>query len=336
MRIRYYLSLSDNPLYDGRFSLTRKFQGYGQQTFIYDLISCLRTLGVEIDVLIQGADQSPLVNPLSRIAHVVEWADPQDDLCDPDALIFDVVTDEVVTSAPSGLPALTILHNAGARLSDTVLSRCQSVVCMTENAVFFQSQYLPPDKLILCHQGVDLERFVPVAMPPKQGSTLLYTRLERNRIEVVRAVSNTLLSKGRSVTILGDGDCFWDIVDEYSSRAVIVHYVPFLSMPRFLGDFELVVSSGRGAMEAMSCGKPTISACFWYGGPVLASRVPDLLQGNLTGAPPTKASKPISELANDIDVALSAPQNSWRETAEAYFDMRRFAKQLLYSIARPD
>ena len=52
------------------------------------------------------------------------------------------------------------------------------------------------------------------------------------------------------------GEAFWRISDEFGDQVTLINHIPCHSIHRFLTDFDVIVSSGRGAMEALARGFP--------------------------------------------------------------------------------
>ncbi len=330
MRIHYYISAKGNRLYDGCFLHDGAFAGYGQESFVYDLACQAPAEGITLDVFIDDAQHSPLPLLLPRCVSVKETGTASGNT--PDLILLDVVPDDFYEALPKGIPAIQIVHNPAWRFPPAAIARCRSFVCMTANAVKIQlSKGLPARKIVFLTQGVDLDRFESRGSAGSTGSikecrTLIYMRFEPSRLQTIHTIASAVLGLGMDLTILGDGPGFWDVAAAFGSAATVLSYTPPNSVPRFLSKFDLVISCGRGAMEALACGRPTICAAYGYGGVLSEDRIEELLTYNLTGF----GKSPCCEnLAAEIDQALALPNTSWRRTAEQHFDVRRFLRVLL-------
>jgi hypothetical protein len=85
------------------------------------------------------------------------------------------------------------------------------------------------------------------------------------------------------LTMLGDGDAFWKISDQYGGDLTLINHIPCHSIHNFLLHFDIVASAGRGILEALACGIPALCAGYEYGGPVLPSNIRRHMEVNITG-----------------------------------------------------
>ncbi|MEK8144838.1 hypothetical protein NKH18_34705 [Streptomyces sp. M10(2022)] len=166
--------------------------------------------------------------------------------------------DEMLMPFDEHIPAFRIVHHAGRRSSDYLVSRCERFLCMTENALSLQRRYLPrpgsprpPGRR-------------PGALPrsPRQerraaaaGPDLLSAGLGREAL-LGRIIEN-IDREEFLVYVAGDGPGFWDVSDRFGSEIILINHVPCQSIPNLLGEMDVVISLGRGAMEAMATGIPT-------------------------------------------------------------------------------
>ena len=100
------------------------------------------------------------------------------------------------------------------------------------------------------------------------------------------------------MTVLGAGEAFWRISDDFGDQVTLINHIPCHSIHRFLTDFDVIVSSGRGAMEALASGIPTLCAGFQYAGLITPENIQTLLETNLTGY---GFGIPVSAIADDVD-----------------------------------
>jgi glycosyltransferase involved in cell wall biosynthesis len=122
---------------------------------------------------------------------------------------------------------------------------------------------------------------------------------------------------GLDLTILGDGELFWEIADRYGDHVAILNYVPCHSVQNVIQQFDVVISSGRGVMEALACGIPTICAGVGYAGLVNGENVESLLRYNLTGA---HLGNRCSLLGQDLACAGEIAPNDCRKIATQFFN----------------
>jgi hypothetical protein len=186
------------------------------------------------------------------------------------------------------------------------------------------------DKLVLIHQGIDLDRFSPRRQTDRGTPTdidlLIYSRLDDDRAPTIWQLLEELEPSDIRITVLGDGASFWDMTDRFGERITQVHFIPCTSIQNFLTNFDVVISSARGVMEALAMGIPALCGGFEYAGPVLRENIAEQLTVNITGY-----GMGIDPAAVRHDVTRSAGTDpgEWRRLAEDYCSVRRFADRLL-------
>jgi glycosyltransferase involved in cell wall biosynthesis len=330
MRVVYLLSASGNPLYGGQYELNSRYQTYGQHSFIYDLVRAAARRGILVDLLIDGRDTFPLTVPLASSCDVHDFATaPSLALADADFALVDEIPEHLLNVLPDHVRAFCIVHNAAADYSGAMKRRCTKFLCMTETAFRYQSRSIPIEQLVLIRQGVDLERFLPKPRssgPSPDPRVLVYSRMDQEKETTKRSVIEQLVQTGVEVTVLGAGEAFWRISDEFGDQVTLINHIPCHSIHRFLTDFDVIVSSGRGAMEALASGIPTLCAGFEYAGLITPENIQTLLETNLTGY---GFGIPVSAIAEDVARAMLVSPTVCRRLAEEHLAVDRYLDQLL-------
>lgn len=72
MTLLYGISFRENPLYGGKYRLRGRYQTYGQQAFVYDVVVAASRRGVKVTVMVEGLHAFPLAEPLRRHCTVVD------------------------------------------------------------------------------------------------------------------------------------------------------------------------------------------------------------------------------------------------------------------------
>ena len=327
MNLLYAVSAQGNPLYRGKFGLRGRYQTYGQHSFIYDLIAAAYRRGVRVTLLVEGLSGFPLAEPLKKYARVFEMDDsPQ--LGPIDLILVDEPTDKLMMSLPAGCPAVCIIHKKDSVYSREVLDRCDQFLCMTEAALEYQSTKIPRSKLKMVHHGVDLERFKLSNDSGRKSKTqpklLFYTRLDRQEATMWRILERLLLCNVR-LTMLGDGDAFWKISDQYGRDLTLINHIPCHSMHNFLPHFDIVASAGRGVFEALACGLPALCAGYEYGGPVLPNNIRRHMEVNITGY---RMAADLAGMPEDIDTAMSLDRETCRLMASEHGSVDTFLDRI--------
>jgi hypothetical protein len=327
MTLLYALSALQNPLYGGKYRLRGRYQTYGQQAFVYDLVVAASRRGVKVTLMVEGLQMFPLAEPLRRHCTVVD-TDDRPDVGSVDLALVDEPSETLLRAIPSGVRTLCCVHKKGTIYSEAVRERCDGFICMTEGSVDYQAKYIARDKLIFVRHGVDLQRFVPNAnrLRAQDGRphVLFYSRLDREE-NVMWQILEELLRANVRLTMLGDGDAFWAISDRFGDRLTLINHIPCHSIHNFLHHFDIVVSAGRGVMEALASGLPALAAGFAYGGPVLPENIEQHLEVNLTGF---SMARPLASLTDDLHRVSALGPQTCRCIAEEYCSIETFLDRL--------
>ncbi|HOW27779.1 MAG TPA: glycosyltransferase [Elusimicrobiota bacterium] len=326
MKVLYVVSVADNTLYQGQFRLAGRYQTYGQQSFIYDFVSVAHRQGHEVELLVDAPEQFALVQPLRERCRIGDLRQLNEKARRSERVVLDVIAEEVWTTYDFSAPTVKIVHDA---LGAYPFDRCPFFVCLSESAYRYQKRSIPEGKLRMIHQGVDLRRFQPVpagGRGARRPRILVYSRLEGRKKKTMMDVVRALLKQDVDLTVLGDGEGFWELSDECGEKITLVNYIPCQCIQNFLPGFDLVVSSARGVMEAMACGIPAISAGLGYGGPVTEAALPELIRTNITGF---HSERSVDVLGEDVAQMLSTDGAQCRRLAERNFDMAHFVEKVI-------
>jgi len=138
-------------------------------------------------------------------------------------------------------------------------------------------------------------------------------------------VLERLLRCDVSLTMLGDGDAFWQISDRYGGDLTLINHIPCHSIHNFLHHFDIVASAGTGVLEALACGLPALCAGYEYGGPVLPNNIRRHMEVNITGY---RMAADLAGMPQDIDRALSLGPEACRLMASEHGSVEIFLDQL--------
>jgi glycosyltransferase involved in cell wall biosynthesis len=333
VNILYLVSATDNPLYEGQYDLHGRYMTFGQQSFIFDLVLGLAKRGASVTLAVEGASRFPLIEPLQRFCRII---DPLENRVpeNVDLVLVDEGSDRLLEYCPAGVPAFRIVHNAATCFSARLEHRCQRFICLTERSLQQLSTRIPNEKLVLIHQGVDLERFAPrdplSRTVAPQIRVLIYSRLDEHREPTIWRLLEQLEYSDARITLLGDGPKFWSICDRFGPSITPVHFIPCISIQNFLPNFDVVISSARGVMEALAMGLPALCGGFEYAGPVLRDNIRDHLKINITGfgmgVDPRR-------VCDDLKDAATMDSSSCRKLAEDYCSVQGFIDRLLETLS---
>jgi glycosyltransferase involved in cell wall biosynthesis len=326
VHITYLLGVKGNSLYDGKHAQGGRYHTYGQHSFILDLLRVLGRQGHEVRLVVDdlcGFALAPILREADSVS-VSETVDPADKT---DLILVDEASEQMLRRFPDEIPAFRIVHHPGRRSSEYLAARCARFICMTERGVGWQDAYLPPGKAVLARQGVDLDRFPEI---PREGGVerprvLVYCRMDSEREALVPRVIEGLDRRALLVYVVGDGPGFWEISDRFGSEIILINHVPCHSIPNLLGEMDVAVSVGRGAMEAMASGVPAICAGYSYAGLVTEANVDSLMVYNLTGK---HSDGDPADVMADVRDALRTDRHSVRKLAENCFSADHFASRV--------
>jgi glycosyltransferase involved in cell wall biosynthesis len=187
-----------------------------------------------VTLLVEGLSAFPLAEPLKKYSRVLDM-DEQAQLEPIDLIVLDEPTDTLVASLPAGSPIICVIHRKTSAYSQEIQDRCDQFLCFTEAALEYRSTKVPPSKLRMVHHGVDLQRFRPSNEIPVQRKTrpnlLFYTRLDGEEVTMWRVLEQLLRCDVR-LTMLGDGDAFWKISDQYGGDLTLIRFTRVISRGR--------------------------------------------------------------------------------------------------------
>ncbi len=337
MRLKYCLTSRNNPLYNGNFQSHTRYKTFGQHSFIIDFIATVKRHGCSIELLIEDKESFPLYEYLQEFCRITELSTGIHQLEEADAVILDKLSDEAIELISAGALLFYFVHDAGEQINRRLPAICHKILCMTDTAVRFQSTYINKDKLLLCQQGVDMDRFSfkggagSMMRKGDQIKVLLFTRLTLQKRATLISVLDELLTRKEaySITLLGDGDLFWEICNTYGHLITVVNHIPCNSIQTFLPGFDVVISSARGVMEACASGIPAFCAGLGYAGLVREENIPHLMIRNLTGFGEQVRVQSIHE---EIKEALGKDRMHWRALSGKYFNMELFVQKVMKEI----
>jgi hypothetical protein len=186
------------------------------------------------------------------------------------------------------------------------------------------------EKLTLLHQGVDLARFQPRSeVNRRDGSpvrVLIYSRLDLYREPTIWRLLEELESSDTRVTLLGEGEKFWNISDRFGTSITLAHFMPCTSIQNFLPTFDVVISSARGIMESLATDLPAICGGYEYAGPVLRDNIQNHLTVNITGY--GMGIDP-ARVKDDVKRASTSSRAECRQLAEDFCSVQAFIDGLL-------
>jgi hypothetical protein len=305
------------------------YTAYGQQTYIFDVLSAIRRRGHRVQLYVDDPRMLAITGRL-REQGIPIVSSHSIDAAEKDCLIVDEVRRNDWVEHLCRMRFTKVVHNPNAPGPDRLLVESATTIAMTRNAFTkLQRRGVPDARLRLVPQGVDLERFSVVNQRSAAKSTrraIVLGRTTTEKLPNVEAVLRHLRARAWTVHAFGH--------QPPRIRALVasVTILPWYSVPACLETCDLVVTSGRGAMEACAAGAPTLCAGLGYGGLVHLETVESLLERNLTGYGRALLAP---ELEADIDRASTLSIEECRAVAERHFDVERTVDGLLAASGGP-
>ena len=359
-----YVLSTANSLYGGRYRLRERFQTHGQHAFIYDLAAAAARLGIRLDIALDDPYSFPLTEPLRRHTTVLSVHIPRGtglrsnggeiptgtdhdmaastfpnaDMSAYDAFLVDVGPDDGLPQFPDNKFAVAVVHNPFQALSPAVCRRANQYLTLNTYSAREIARRIPREKIFVCWQGIDLRRLTP--WPTTEYSTLdgnelrvlVSSRLDMEKGTMVGEVINRLAAdRSVDLTVLGDGSAFWPLSDRWGHRATFVNFVPSHSMHRFVPKFDVIVSSGRGVMEALACGKGAVGVGRAYLGDVTQDNILALREVNFSGLPGADIGD-AETVVDDVHAAAAQSPTLLRGLAEKYFDAELFVRTMVRKV----
>lgn len=320
MKITYLISTKGNPIYDGDFRINNSYKTYGQHSFIYDFVMVGKRMNLDIEIIIDDIESFPLYNILSKRISIRTLNSIK--IVSSDIIIIEAISNNVLDGIELRGFIIGLNHNHLKKESDAFYFASKVIVCLTENAKINQSQYVNNEKIIVLKQGIDLKRFTRKLRIGhlNSKSALIFSRMNTKKGEIYNKIVDKLIDSGFEVTVVGDGVHFWQIVKNYLDAIIPIDYIPCYSIHRFLSNFDLIITNGRGVMESMACGIPTIAAGIRYGGIVSSQNIDFLFERNFTCS---NVYQEISNIEKDIEAFDKLPVMDY-SLIEKHFDMTHF------------
>lgn len=328
MKIIYLVTCKSNPLYYGAYVENGVYKTFGQHSFIYDFFCTALEQGIKIELATDDTDAFPLSHVFSNHRIPIHDLNKKLDFT-ADIIIIDTLHDALLKNLKLEGYKVGIIHNYLIKQPDFFYAFCDKVVCLTLQAKKEQEHYAVKDNLICLHQGIHVKRFEALASGPEihmPCSVLIYSRMDRFKGEIYAPIIDYLVQEGYDVSIMGDGEYFREYTNRYTERITAISYVPCFSIHRFIPKFNVIISNGRGVMEAMSAGKPTIAAGVKYCGLITQENIERFWHNNFTGSFLTENHIRIEE---DMHKIALHQYDDPRRLALQYFDNNNFVKSIV-------
>jgi glycosyltransferase involved in cell wall biosynthesis len=325
VKITYVIGAKNNPLYDNNFKVNGQYQTFGHHSFCYDLITDFVKKGCVIEVLTDDLDVFPLVAVLMENQITIKNINTVDEIIS-DVAIIDSVTDTLLDRVRIQGLKIGIIHDYLKFESAKFYSFCDKIICLTDAAKTRQSLAVDPQKITVITQGIDLSRFKPSEPAPSEKTALIYSRMDRHKGSIYIPIIDRLIANGFSVNVLGAGIYFDQIGGNFAGGITCHQHIPCYKIHNFIRRFSLIVSNGRGVMEGLASGRPTIAAGVRYCGLLDKSNIEFFFERNFTGSNSVHTVEKIDE---DLTRLSDYKTDDFRQIAEKYFNVSDFTDRLL-------
>ena len=221
------------------------------------------------------------------------------------------------------------IHNYLIKQPDLFYKIADKIVCLTPMAKIKQKNFAWKNNLIHINQGIDTRRFEDSKFTQRKNTEniLIYSRMDIYKGEIYLPIIESLLkNKKYDITILGDGEYFYSAIDSFGSSITPVSYIPCYSIHNFIRKFDVIISNGRGVMEGMLSGKPTIAAGIRYCGLIDKNNVEFFLESNFTGS---NINYNCIKINDDMKKIEEGAYDNNRELGLKHFDVDDFLFKIL-------
>lgn len=330
MKIAYIVGAQNNPLYNGCFKLDGSYLTFGQHSFIWDFaISVKNVYNIDIQFYIDGIDEFPLTNYLMDIG-IKCYPIEHFNTIKTDIIILDTVSDSLLERNFIGCK-IGIIHNYMVEYTSKFYNISDFIICMTPLAVERQRKFHDCNKYRLCYQGVFCERFKFVTHDESYyvKSVLFYSRMDSFKGNSYEEIMLKFVSLGISVTVLGAGEKYDEYKIKYNRTMHFLDHKSCIEIPEILNDYDLIVSNGRGVMEALSSNRPVIAVGIRYCGLLTKNNILKYRNCNYTGGfMPVKKLNIENDLSK-ISLCYKSHPLYFRELALEYANVNNFIKDII-------
>jgi glycosyltransferase involved in cell wall biosynthesis len=324
MKITYLIGAKKNPLYEDNFKINGRYLTFGHHSFCYDLVVDLQKRVVELEVLTDDLDVFPLTDVFGELNVNIKSVDAVANIV-ADLIIIDSVSDVLLSHIEMRGLKVGIIHDYMKFQSALFYSFCDKIICLTETAKQRQSTAVDASKILVITQGIDLNRFTK-AEPSGSRSALIYSRMDTHKGSIYIPIIDKLIENNFSINVLGSGKYFDYIAEKYKNGLTCHPHIPCYEIQDFVKRFDLIISNGRGVMEGMASGKPTIAAGVRYCGLLDHNNIEFFFERNFTGS---NSIYTVEKMDEDLNFISNHTPEYFRLLAEKYFDVSGFTEKLL-------
>ena len=330
MKISYFISAAENPLYEGAYQHEGSYMTFGQHSFLYDLILELIDRNIDFQIYVDNFNAFPLSKKLYELNVKCYNISINRQYCS-DIIFFDSLSEKFLRGNNYKGFKIGIIHNYMIPCSEVFYKLSDVLLCMTPKALQKQESFYNKEmKHILIRQGIYNKRFnYTGCFSSSFSKVLFYSRMDRYKGSCYKELINGFLSMGLEVSLLGAGELFEKYRKEYKGKIQLLSHVPCYYINKIISQYDLVVSNGRGAMEGLSSNKPTIAAGVRYCGLIKDNNFFCNRDANFTGGflPDIRV-----DLEKDIEHASSCFKEDplyFRNMAINYLDVSMFLDSIL-------
>ena len=330
MHISYFITTSNNPLYNGKFSDGQSFLTFGQHSFLYDLVLGFIDRGIKTSIYIDDLKAFPLHEVFSRmnISCVKISMHKQ---YSADIIFFDSLSDEyLLNNVYNGLK-IGIIHNYMIPSSDLFYKTSDKVLCMTPKAIEIQKKFYDQEgKYVLIRQGIYCNRFHCKRYDNKSiKEVLFYSRMDRHKGHCYREMISIFLKLGIKVSMLGAGELFEQYKMEYKNDVRFIPHVPCYIINDIIHQYDLIISNGRGVMESLASNIHSIAAGVRYCGLINRDNIILNRNANFTGGYLPDIQLDLSKDIEQVSLCFKTDSMYFRHLAINYLDVSMFIDSIL-------
>jgi glycosyltransferase involved in cell wall biosynthesis len=333
----------------------------GLETHIITNVNQLTSLGHEVILHTASCNESILkqINP-TRFQYLPWSEDPQRiiDKFKPDILHshpFTAIVKAAEIAERNQLPLVVTMHGLydfgfdDSPLGNAISKKVKRIIAVDFRvAVLLLNNVVEPEKVSVIRNGIDFKRFYPkekkkdklkkLGLDPNKLTITIVSRFADDKeipiIQFLKCAPDIAKNvKGLNVLLIGDGVKMKDIQDAIPIKDHRDLKIKVLGWQEGVEDFyrmsDLVLGSGRVALEALSCKIPVYSMWDGFGGLITKENHDSVMMGN--------AFRKLSddELTKEIVNVLKNENELTRSAKESYdfvrkiYDLKKCTNQLV-------
>ena len=257
----------------------------GLHDHVRDQVSFARRLGYDVTLACPSGE---FATEMSMLVDVVEtdFNDPEETA----TAVLEVATPDLIHAHPGKAreaafalkehhhaPLLVTYHGSRPETltaAEPAVDIAVTVSDLTRRFILRKTD-IDPARVVVIPNAVDLDTFVPASEQPERPSILFASRWDADKqfvvdltVEAIEAISSEERFAGVSVVVAGDGSGLANLQEACSAAKARMGgtatfecrgWMPGRELAAAMAEASVVVSPGRGALQGIAVGRPTVA-----------------------------------------------------------------------------